>query len=328
MSQRTSSLEWLQGYTHRAYGLFTSNGTAALELAMIVSGAGPGQEVIIPEECCTAVLSAVLRTGAQPRLAAVGADCLVTAAGIAAQLTDRTRAVIAIHQWGRRLDAIRLKSALPSSVAFIEDAASYWDPARPFQAADHLLVLSFSDEKPLSMGGGGYLGSGTDHALVATGLAGQPLFERATTFVPYACLPPSLEQLLAANRLATRLLADRRQLAAHIELRLQDAGGGMLGGISADHCWYPFPIVVDTPQTAAHLAATAHRFGLIARTLRSRPLPLTPLGRAHSLAAPPGSDFQDISDRLVIMQPPAGPRADRRIAQWLRHPTPADIDGA
>ncbi|NNH74784.1 DegT/DnrJ/EryC1/StrS family aminotransferase [Nocardia uniformis] len=85
-------------YNGAAHGVSVDHGSSALVIALEALGIGPGDEVIVPGMTWVAPASAVLRVGALPVLADVDPEtgCL-TGEHIRGLISDRTRAVIAVH---------------------------------------------------------------------------------------------------------------------------------------------------------------------------------------------------------------------------------------
>lgn len=107
------------------HALATSNGTTALHLALMASGVGPGDEVIVPSFTFFATASAVTRLGA--RLVFVDiepASYNLDAAQVAAAITAKTRAIIPVHLFGQcaAMDAL-CELAKSNAIAVVEDAA-------------------------------------------------------------------------------------------------------------------------------------------------------------------------------------------------------------
>jgi dTDP-4-amino-4,6-dideoxygalactose transaminase len=142
--------------------LLTPSGTDALELACMALQLAPGDEVVVPSFTFSSTATAVQRTGATVRFADVDPVTLSMGADqTAARLTDRTRAVIAVHYGGQSgdLDALATLCA-DRGVTLIEDAAhalggSY--RGRPYGSFGALACLSFHETKNLSCGEGGAL---------------------------------------------------------------------------------------------------------------------------------------------------------------------------
>lgn len=106
-------------YTGYDYCIGVSSGATALQLALVARGVGPGDEVLVPAHTAVPTASAVLATGATPVLVDVerqtGALDLDSAR---AAVTDRTKAVIPVHLYGRPA-RLPVELGLP----ILEDAA-------------------------------------------------------------------------------------------------------------------------------------------------------------------------------------------------------------
>lgn len=102
-----------------------SNGTAALHLALHALGVRGGDEVIVPDLTFVATANAVAYTGATPVIVDVDlASWTIDVDQVARAITDRTRAVVAVHVYGvpARMGALR-QLARDRGIAIIEDAA-------------------------------------------------------------------------------------------------------------------------------------------------------------------------------------------------------------
>lgn len=87
------------------FAVGVGSGMAALELALLALGVGPGDEVVIPALTAVPTAMAVLSVGATPRLADVLADTvLIDPASLAAEITPKTRAIIPVHLYGQCAD--------------------------------------------------------------------------------------------------------------------------------------------------------------------------------------------------------------------------------
>jgi len=102
-----------------------TSGTAALELALLAAGIGPGDEVIVPAMSFAASANVVLRVGAKPVFVDVElASRNLDLARIEAAITPRTRAIMPVHFAGLAVDMDRLLAmARAWHVRVIEDAA-------------------------------------------------------------------------------------------------------------------------------------------------------------------------------------------------------------
>lgn len=83
----------------------TSSGTTALHLALAALGIGPGDEVIVPDLTFAACANVVLQCGATPVLVDILEDSwTIDPSKIESSVTDRTRAIMAVHLYGHPCD--------------------------------------------------------------------------------------------------------------------------------------------------------------------------------------------------------------------------------
>jgi dTDP-4-amino-4,6-dideoxygalactose transaminase len=150
-----------------------SSGTAALHLACAALGLGPGDEVVVPSLTFVATASAVRMTGAQPVFADVAGptDLSVDPASVAAAITPRTRAVIAVHYGGWPADLVTLRAVTNAAgITLIEDAAHapvLATPAGMAGTVGDIGCFSFHATKNLTTGEGGMVVA-RDPALLAS----------------------------------------------------------------------------------------------------------------------------------------------------------------
>jgi len=132
-----------------------ANGTDALVLVLDALSVGAGDEVICPAFTFYATAEAIARRGATPVFADVDAQSMnLDPEDVSARITDRTRAVIAVHLFGRPAPLAELNRL---GVPVIEDAAQAFgspDIARSGVAS----TFSFYPTKNLfCMGDGGLI---------------------------------------------------------------------------------------------------------------------------------------------------------------------------
>lgn len=113
----------LAAYVGARHGMATNSGTAALHCALAGVGVAPGDEVVVPALAFIACPAAVLHQNAIPVFADV--DPLTynaTPATVAAAMTPRTRAILAVHLHGLPADMDGLaRVAREHDVPLIED---------------------------------------------------------------------------------------------------------------------------------------------------------------------------------------------------------------
>jgi dTDP-3-amino-3,4,6-trideoxy-alpha-D-glucose transaminase len=120
----------LAALTGRGHAVGVSSGTDALRLSLVALGVGPGDEVLVPAFTAVPTAAAVCATGATPVFVDVDPDTAsidVTAARAA--VTDRTRAVIPVHLYGRPAQWPDL------GVPVVEDAAQAFGALDPASGA-------------------------------------------------------------------------------------------------------------------------------------------------------------------------------------------------
>jgi perosamine synthetase len=151
-----ASLARAVGTTHAAA---VSSGTAALHLALLALEIGPGDEVIVPAYTFPATANAVELCGARAVLVDIDPDTFVVdPAAVAAAVTPSTRAVMAVHLFGRPVDWEALQTAVSQDVALVEDAAGALGARYRGTACGALGVMgcfSFHPRKIVTTGVGG-----------------------------------------------------------------------------------------------------------------------------------------------------------------------------
>jgi dTDP-4-amino-4,6-dideoxygalactose transaminase len=109
------------GYLGARESIGVANGTDALVLVLDALGVGPGDEVICPAFTFYATGEAIARRGATPVFADVDlATMNLDPEDVAGRVTERTKAIVAVHLFGRPAPVAELASL---GVAVVEDAA-------------------------------------------------------------------------------------------------------------------------------------------------------------------------------------------------------------
>ena len=113
-------------YTQSSHAVAVTNATAALHLACLALGIGPGDEVIVPSLTFVATANAVRYVGATPIFADISSlqDFNISTESIRASITPKTRAIIVVHYAGYPCDMPEILAiAKEHGLAVIEDAA-------------------------------------------------------------------------------------------------------------------------------------------------------------------------------------------------------------
>jgi len=231
------------GTTHAAA---VSSGTAALHVAVLALGIGEGDEVLVPAYTFPATANVVALVGAKPVLVDVDPVTMnIDPEDAARRVTARTKAVLAVHLFGR---PARLEE-LPD-LPVLEDAAGALGASRggrPCGSLGLVACFSFHPRKIVTTGEGGAVT--TDDTLLDERVRSlrhhgwspssayedmpAPAFNYRISDVLCALGIPQLRRL-------DELLADRERIAAgyaerlaHLEVVLPTADRGDRHGLQA-----------------------------------------------------------------------------------------------
>lgn len=146
--------------TGAAYCTAVSNGTAALHVACLAAGIGPGDEVITTPITFAASANAILYCGGTPVFADIDPETYeIDSASVEAHITEKTKAVIAVDFTGAPCNYEALRSICKKyHLLLIEDAAhsigtSY--RGTPVGSIADLTTFSFHPVKTITAGEGG-----------------------------------------------------------------------------------------------------------------------------------------------------------------------------
>ena len=153
---------WLEQTTGARKALLTHSCTAALEMAAMLAGIGPGDEVIMPSYTFVSTANAFVLRGGVPVFVDIRGDTLnIDEHKIEAAITPRTKVIVPVHYAGVgcEMDTI-MAIASRYDLLVIEDAAqgvmSHYR-GRPLGSIGHLGALSFHETKNIISGEGGAL---------------------------------------------------------------------------------------------------------------------------------------------------------------------------
>jgi len=142
------------------HAISCSSGTASVHTALIAAGISPGDEVITSPITDMGSVAPILWQGAIPVFADVHPTRhVITPDTVQSVVSNRTRAVLAVHLWGNSCEVDTLRTICDArGIALIEDCAQAWGTTykgRPAGAYGHYGCLSLNEYKHISCGDGG-----------------------------------------------------------------------------------------------------------------------------------------------------------------------------
>ena len=154
--------------TQEAIGI--SSGTAALHIALLAMGVGPGDEVVTVPNTYVATAFAITYTGATPVFCDVDpATYNMDPDSLALAVGPRTRAIIPVHLYGAAADIDAIRAVAPG-IPVLEDAAHAHGATlgdRPVGSLGDAAAFSFYPSKILGALGDGGAVTTSDEALAA-----------------------------------------------------------------------------------------------------------------------------------------------------------------
>jgi dTDP-4-amino-4,6-dideoxygalactose transaminase len=259
--------ERLAEYLEVPHALAVSSGTAAMHLALVALGVGPGDEVITSPITWPATANVIEHAGATPVFCDVRADDLnLDAALLPGVVTERTRAILPVHLAGQPCD---LDAIHACGLPVVEDAAHALESryrGRKLGSLSDATCFSLYATKNLAAGEGGIVATPRDD--VSEAIRGMRLTRRgdgARYDQVTAGFKANLPDVLAAIA-----LAQLEKLELHCALRarqvaLYDEALSDLEGISPlardprdTHAWHLYVIRIDAERAGADRDAYQH----------------------------------------------------------------------
>jgi len=250
------------------HAVATSSATAALHLAYLAAGVGPGDEVIVPGITFVATAAAARYCGARPVLAEVLGqhDLSIDPHDAAARIGPRTKAVCAVHYAGYAAPVAALTEICEKhGLALIEDAAH--SPSATVPGEERRLgtlglagAFSFFSNKIISCGEGGLLATADDE--VATFALG---YDVVDTGFNYRMDEPRAALLSARLPRLESDIAERRRLTHRYRALLRKVPGVSLPysdeQVDASSC-YVMAATVDPERRDPLRRLLSERFGI------------------------------------------------------------------
>ena len=169
--------QWRQ-WVGSKYSISVMNGTTSLYSAFFGIGLGPGDEFICPSYTWICTLSGALMLGARPVFCESDPESMMLDADdVRRRITDRTRAIVAVHLWGNVCDMDALQAvSRDTGVPIVEDCshahgATY--RGRHVGTFGTVGCWSLQGSKPISAGEGGMMVTGNVEVFERACLLGQ-----------------------------------------------------------------------------------------------------------------------------------------------------------
>jgi dTDP-4-amino-4,6-dideoxygalactose transaminase len=150
-------------YVGAKHALAVSSGTAAMHLALVALGIGPGDEVVTTSITWPATANVIVHTGATPVFADVrDSDLNIDPQRVAELVTPRTRAIMPVHLYGQSAD---LDPLWALGLPVVEDAAHAAESeyrGRKIGGLSDATCFSLYATKSIAAGEGGIVATNRD----------------------------------------------------------------------------------------------------------------------------------------------------------------------
>ena len=312
---------WMESNTGCQRALLTHSCTAALEMAALLAGLGPGDEVIMPSYTFVSTANAFVLRGAIPVFVDVRPDTMnIDETKIEAAITPRTRAIVPVHYAGVacEMDTI-MDIAQRHNLIVIEDAAqgimsTY--KGRALGSIGHLGAFSFHETKNIISGEGGALlvntpefaqraeiirEKGTNRSQFFRGQVDKYTWvDVGSSYLPGEVIAAFLwAQMEEAQGITARRLAlwDRY----HAALAPLEAAGKLRRPVVPEQCVHNahmYYVLLDSLEERTRVMASMKERG-VHTVFHYVPLHSAPAGRTHGRAHGSMEHTDGLSERLL-----------------------------
>ncbi len=310
--------------------LAVASGTAALHLALLAVGVGPGDEVITTSLTWPATVNVIVHAGATPVLADVrDGDLNIDPEHVRELVTGKTKAILPVHLYGQPAD---LDPLLALGLPVVEDAAHAFESSyrgRKIGGISDVTCFSLYATKNVAAGEGGLISTSSDD--VARRIQDLRIMRRGHGSL-YDIVVPGYKANLS-DVLATIALVQLDKLERHAEIRarhfaLYDEGVAGLAGIEPvarddrdGHAHHLYVVRVDAERagatrdeyqqaldeenigTSIHFLPV-HRLSAYRDLELRAPLPVTERAGAEVLSLPlsPAHSDDDVRDAIEALR--------------------------
>ena len=256
------------------YAIATPSCTAALHLALLTIGVGPGDEVILPDSTWVASANPVAYTGATPVFVDVCEDdWTIDPEAVRRALTPNTKAIIPVHLYGHpcKMDEINA-IARECGLYVIEDAAESMGSlyhGRHTGALGDMGCFSFHGSKTVVMGEGGVFTTNDERLYARARFLGDQAKHPTIRFyneeVGYKFRLSNLQAAFGLGQMERleEIVAKKRQVFRWYQEELEGIGGLTLNpelpGIR-NNFWMVTPVLgPEIPMDAAQVLSQMER---------------------------------------------------------------------
>jgi dTDP-4-amino-4,6-dideoxygalactose transaminase len=258
---RTAELERrFAEYVGAKHALAVTSGTAALHLALVALGVGPGDEVITTPITWPATANVIVHTGARPVFADVReSDLNVDPDEVAKLVGPRTKAILPVHLAGQPAD---LDPLWALGLPVVEDAAHAVESAyrgRKIGGLSEATCFSLYATKNVAAGEGGVITTNDD--AVAGAVDANRIMRRGHGSLYDIAVPgykANLSDVLASIALCQLDKVDRHREVRVRHVDAYDAGIANLDGIEAlarnprdTHALHLYVVRIDPERAGA-----------------------------------------------------------------------------
>ena len=233
-------------YVQAEHVLAVASGTAALHLALLAVGVGPGDEVITTPITWPATANVIVHAGATPVFADVrDSDLNIDPEQVASLVTEKTKAILPVHLAGQPAD---LDPLLALSIPVIEDAAHAAESeyrGRKIGSIAEATCFSLYATKNIAAGEGGLIS--TNDSAIAEAIQTLRLMRRGDGSLYDIVVPgykANLSDVLAAIALVQLDKVERHGEIRRRQFAMYDESVAELDGIE--------PLARDPRDTHAH----------------------------------------------------------------------------
>ena len=233
-------------YVGAKHALAVSSGTAAMHLALVALGIGPGDEVITTPLTWPATANVIVHTGATPVFADIrDSDLNIDPERVAELVTPRTKAVMPVHLYGQPAD---LDPIWALGIPVVEDAAHAAESeyrGRKIGGLSEATCFSLYATKSIAAGEGGIVATNDDG--LAERIRDLTIMRRGHGSLYDIAVPgykANLSDVLAAIALCQLDKVVEHRAARMAQIELYDAAVAELDGIE--------PVARDPRDTHAH----------------------------------------------------------------------------